>query len=243
MADAKVNLINYAGNEITWREGKAVEPLPLKEPKIINISGDIKSVSTFLSGRTAGHSSQEVDKNKALVTVDKTERTIVLQLDPENHYGATITGTLEESDELSEFGINTQTVYDRKKLLDLIRFNRIFFEDKNEYQRVVDGLYKVRFRSETEMSQAKDNSGNKSAAIDVKTAAHEGFVKDFTLTIPIFKGYPAEKITVEICYEVINNSIAYWLESIGLKEATDGQVEGIFAEQLKSCEGFVIINK
>ena len=242
MSDQKY-YITPTGNEITIREGKAVEQLPLKEPKIINISGDIHTIATFLSGRENGFSSQGVDKNKALITVDKDAKTIMLQLDPENYYGATITGKLEMSKELAQFGINTSTTYNRKQLLDLIRFNRLFFEDRNQYQKVVDGLYAVRFKIDTELSQAKDNSGNKSAAIDVKTAAKEGFVKEFTLTIPIFKGGDTEKITVEICYEVINNDIAYWLESIGMKETIDGQLEGILSKELESCDGFVIIHK
>lgn len=235
--------ITPSGNEIIIREGKAPDQLPLKEPKIINIDGDIHSVANFLKDRENGHSSQNVDKSKAIVTVDKHGRVITLQLDPENHYGATITGKLTQSEELKEFGINTMSRYDRKQLLDLIRFNRLFFEDKAEHEKVVAGLYKIRFKSETEINQAKDNSGNKTNNLEIKTVADDGFVKHFTLTIPLFKGFPSEKITVEICYEVINGAISFWLESIGLKEATDGQVDEIFERQLEACEGFVIINK
>lgn len=230
-------------NELIIREGTAQEPLPLKEPKIINISGDILSVATFINNRTAGYSSQAIDKNKAIVTVDKYKKTITLQLDPENHYGATITGKLEQSKELEQFGINTSTRYNRKSLLDLLRFNRLFFEDKAQHTKVIEGLYKLRIKSETEIQQEKDNQGNKRNLLDVKTVDDGGMVKTFNITIPLFKGFAAKNITVEICFEVVNGDVSFWLESVALKEVSDSAIDGIFEEQLKSAEGFVIINQ
>lgn len=235
--------IENTNGELIIREGSAQEPLPLKEPKIINITGDIHSVSNFITNRSDGFSSQQIDRNKAIVTVDKSARSITLQLDPENHYGATVTGKLDQSEELKQFGINTSTRYNRKQLLDLIRFNRLFFEDKNEHARVIAGLYKLRIKSETEIQQEKDNQGNKRTLHDVKTVDDNGLVKEFNLTVPLFKGFAAQKITVEICFEVLNGDVSFWLESVGLKEAAESSIDGIFKEELKSCEGFVIINR
>jgi hypothetical protein len=235
--------IDNANGELVIREGKAQDPLPLKEPNVIKITGDIHSVSNFITNRQTGNGSQEIDKNKAVVTVDKYNKTILLQLDPENYYGASVTAKLEQSKELEQFGINTNTRYNRKSLLDPLRFNRLFFEDKNEHARVIAGLYKLRIKSEQEIQQEKDNQGNKRTLHDVKTVDDGGMVKEFTLTIPLFKGFAAQRITVEICFEVLNGDVSFWLESIGLKEATDSAIDGIIAEELKSCEGFVIINK
>ncbi len=239
--------IESANGELILREGKAQDPLPLKEPNIINISGDIHSVANFINNRKNGFSSQAIDKDKAIVSVDKNKRTIVLQLDPENFYGATITGKLEQSDELKQFQISTGSgdpkYYNRKQLVELLKFNRLFFEDKNEHARVMAGLYKLRIKSETEIQQEKDNAGNKRNLLEVKTVDDGGMAKEFTLTLPLFKGFASSKITVEICYDVVNGDVQFWLESVGMKEAMDSRVEGIFEEELKSCEGFVIINK
>lgn len=234
---------NTNGDELIIREGRAVDPLPLKEPRIIAIVGDIHSVANFIKARESGHSSQEINKNKAIVTVDKNARAIVLQLDPEDHYGASVTAKLELSEELKQFGINTSSRYNRKQLLDLIRFNRLYFEDKVQHAQVMAGLYKLRVKSETEVQQEKDNQGNKRSLLDVKTVEDGGMVKDFNLTVPIFKGFSSQNILVEICFEVVNGDVSFWLESIGLKEVIDASVDGIIAEELKSCEGFVIINK
>ncbi|MFT3679467.1 MAG: hypothetical protein QM791_04290 [Ferruginibacter sp.] len=230
-------------SELTIREGDAVAPLPLKEPKIIAIAGDIHSVAKFIKGRPSGHSSQSIDINKAIVIVNKDAKTITLQLDPENHYGASVVAKLESSKELQQFGINTTNRFNRKSLLDLLRFNRLFFEDKNQHAQVLVGLSKLRIKSETEIQQEKDNHGNKRSLVDVKTVDDGGLVKMFAITLPLFKGFSAQKIEVEICYEVVNGDVSFWLESIGLKEVTDSAIDGIFTEELKAAEGFVIINQ
>lgn len=242
MEKLELNIENTNG-ELIIRQGNAQEPLPLKEPKIINLSGDIHSVSNFLNARPNGYSSQYVDPTKAVVTVDKHAKTIMLQLDPENYYGASVTGKLEMSKELQQFGINTQTKYSRKQLLDLLRFNRLFFEDKNQHAQVLAGLYKLRIKSETEIQQEKDNQGNKRSLHDVKTVDDGGLVKEFGITIPLFSGFSAQNITVEICFDVVNGDVSFWLESVGLKEAMEGAIGDIFTEELKICEGLVIIYK
>jgi hypothetical protein len=235
--------IENTNGELIIRQGNAQEPLPLKEPKIINISGDIHSVANFINNRATGHSSQAIDKNKAIVSVDKHGGVIKLELDPENHYGATVTAKLEFSEELKQFGINAGKRYARKELVELFKFSRLYFEDKNQHAQVLTGLYKLRIKSETEIQQEKDNQGNKRNLLDVKTVDDGGLVKEFSITLPLFKGFPAKKISVEVCFEVLNGDVSFWLESIGLKETADAAIDGIFEDELESCEGFVIINK
>ncbi|WP_407522600.1 DUF2303 family protein [Lacibacter sp. MH-610] len=235
--------IENTNGELIIREGNAVEPLPLREPNIIKIIGDIRSVSAFIKKRQKGHGSQFIDENKAIVTVDKHSRTITLQLDPENYYGASVTAKLEQSEELKQFGINTVTKFSRKQLLDLLRFNRLFFPDKNQHAQVLLGLSKLRIKSETEIQQERDNQGNKRSLHDVKTVDDGGLVKEFGITIPIYKGFSPQNITVEICFDVVNGDVQFWLESVGLKEAMESQIDDIFNTELQSCDGLVIINK
>lgn len=242
METLKLHIENTNG-EIILREGKAADPLPIQEPQVIEISGDIHSVANFIKNRQSGYSLQAIDKNKAIVTVDKHKKTILLQLDPENYYGASILGTLEQSEELKQFGINTTVKYNRKQLLDLIRFNRLYFQDRNQHGQIVLGLSKLRIKSETEIQQEKDNQGNRRNLQDVKTVDDGGMVKEFTLTLPLYKGFTNQNITVEICFDVVNGDVQFWLESVGLKEAMESQIDEIFNKELESCEGFVVINK
>lgn len=232
-----------SGNELTIREGKAVDPLPLKEPKIINLSGDIHTVSAFLLGRLSGHSSQGVEKDKAIVVVDKVARTIQLFLDPENHYGASVLAKLEMSPELAAFRINTDERWDRKRLAQQLKFNGAYFEDKILKDAIVAGLYKLRIKTEKEIQQEQDNAGNRKNSVEVNVIDDNGFERFFTLNIPLFKGFRPEKFQVEICYEVLDNSVSFWLESVGMRDMMIERLDGILADELKNCEGFVIIHK
>ena len=237
------NTIVLNGPELTLREGKAADPLPLKEPKIIVLTGDIHSVSAFLAARASGHSSQDVDKDKVVVTVDKVARSIVLQLDPENHYGATIIGKLEPAPELSPFHINENARFDRKSLHTLIKFSRLYFDDKNQHATLLAGLSKLRMKTDKEIIAEQDNAGNRKHSVEVNVIDDGGLQRFFFLTLPIFKGFPPQKIEVEVCTDVVNDQITLWLESVGLKEVTDSSVDAIIQDELTACEGFVIINK
>lgn len=48
---------------------------------------------------------------------------------------------------------------------------------------------------------------------------------------------------VELCYDVTEGSVKFWLESVELHEIIQQQVDAIFIEELKAAAGFVIINK
>jgi hypothetical protein len=95
-----------SSNTLTILEGKALE---LKQPEKINIAGNIDSISGFLNKRYAGRVGKDlqfVDKDKAIVIVDKDAMEITLQLDPQNTFGPVIKGSLEISTELAVFHIN-----------------------------------------------------------------------------------------------------------------------------------------
>lgn len=245
MQDDKKIVINVAeGNQIHIREGKLSDQLPNREPNIIKISGDIKTVRNYLTIRLGNATGlQVVDSTKAVVTVNKTAKTITLALDPESYYGGSITGTLEGSDDLVPFQINKDKRFDRKSLFKLMKFSRRLFADSSQYESVIVSLQRMNVKVATEIIQAKDNKGNSTNSVDIKTDAGEGFLSKFVLNAPIFKGFDAQKIEVEICYDVVGNDVSFWLESTDLTDVENSAVDVIFADELKSCEGLVIIRK
>lgn len=229
---------------LTILEGAPATPLPLKEPKSIVLSGDIHAISDYVAiRRKEAEGIQVLNPKTIVIEVDKNARTIVMKQDPEAHYNTTITANLEASEELKQFGINTTTRYDRKELLRLLKFNRLYFDDKQQYDGVVLGLTKIRFKTSSELAQENDNKGNKVNNDESHTVAHPDFKDKFTLSVPLFRGFPAAKIEVEVCWEVLNNQISFWMESVGLKEATDSAIDGIFDTELANVSDFVIIHK
>lgn len=230
--------------ELTLRTGVEANPLPLKEPRSIAISGDIHTISNYVEiRRKEAQGIQVLNPKTIVIEADKNARTIVMKQDPEAQYSTTVTATLQESDELKQFGINKEVRYDRKQLLKLLKFNRLFFDDKQQYEQVIAGLVKIRFKTQAELSQESDGKGNRVNNDESHSVAHEGFRDKFILSVPLFKGFAAVKIEVEICWEVLDSKISFWLESVGLKEATDSAIAGIFEAELDNVRDFVIIHK
>lgn len=224
---------------LTILEGKALEQKP---PNKITISGDIKSVANFLKVRKSdGFGHQEIQKSKAIIYIDKEERTIVLEVDPENHYGTVVKGKLDISDELKIFQINTVQKFSRQELVRLIKMNRIFFENKEKHSEMLVAFQKIESSVNYATKDGSDDRGNKERQY-VKNVTTNAPMS-FTLEIPIFKGFEAQPVTVEICLDIEEGTAKFWLESVHLNEIIQSSVDEIFREQLSQAEGFVVINR
>lgn len=230
-----------ANNEtgLVIREGKALE---LKEPKIIELTGDINTVGSFLKKRYGLQQQtglQTVDKNKAVVLVNKENMTITLKLDPENHYGATISGNISLSPELKQFCINNTKMFQREELVKLLRFSKMFFADADVHYKILTAYQQFKASAYVDMNVGNDQRGNKNMQMDkvVKTDLPDAFL----LTLPIFKGEQSKTFRVEICLDVNDGGGRFWFESVELHELVEFEKERIITEQLESCADLVVI--
>lgn len=231
--------VTTTGDTLTVMQGNVLETKP---PEKISISGDIKSVSNFLSIRIAqGKGTQEIDKSKAVITVDKKALTITLLIDPENYYGAIVLGTLQKSDELQPFSINQNKTFSKEELVKLIKFNKVYFDDAAKHAQMLLAFQKVSSVVNIKANDSSDDRGNKERAYvkEVTTNAPTEFI----LNIPIFKGFDPVRFRVEICLDVTDGSARFWFESVELHEIMQNKIDEIFATELKAADGFVIINK
>lgn len=232
-------VLTATGSELTIREGKALE---LKEPRIINIDGDINTVANFLKVRSGKQSGlQTIFGERSVVIVDKAAMHIELQLDPENHYGATISGKAELSDELKLFSINTTKLFNRDELVKIIKFNKRFFADADAHFKVLSAYQTFAAKAEVNLNQSSDTRGNKTNNFDKKVTSE--LPDSFVLNIPIIKGQNSRTFRVEICLDLTDGGGRFWFESVELHELIEGEKQAMIDEQLKSCEGLVIIYK
>lgn len=239
MDNLNVKLETLNGNTLTVLQGNVLDQKPSEK---INISGDIKSVSSFLSVRLqSGTGTQQIDKSKSYLVVDKKALTIQLFIDPENYYGASVLGKLEKADELLPFHINQNKTFTKEELVKLIKFNKIYFDAPTKHSEMLLAFQKISSSVNIKANESSDDRGNKERAYvkEVTTSAPTEFI----LNIPIFKGFPAARFRVEICLDVTDGSARFWFESTELHELMKTQIDIIFNEELKIAEGFVIINK
>lgn len=242
MENLTVKIDNQDGNTLTLLQGKALEQ---KYPEKIKLSGNIESISQFLSkryGERTGHSLQGVDKSKAIVTVDEKNMSILLQLEPENPFGAEVLAKLELTDELKQFHINDNFEFTRESMIKLLKFNKRFFADPLKHEALLNSYMSLNLSGNTMIKSESDDRGNKDLQFK-KAINSSGVPQNFTLEIPIFKGQPVVKFKVDICIDVKEMSVSFWFESVELVELIELHKKDIFAKQLESCTDFVIITK
>ena len=241
--------VKHDGGEIVIREGKAPEVPPQREPQRINLDGDIHCVREFLCKRELTTESgiiprcQLADPAVSVLVSDKGARTIVLYTDPNNYYGTVITGRLLTAKEIEPFKINSEHVFSKADLLKVLKFNRILFDDRSLHEKLCNGLAALRIRTESELKQESDNRGNKAAGYEQRITDDRGLPKSFTLFAPIFKGEPAQKFSVDLCYDIQGASLVFWLESADLEELRTHVTNQIFESELEAFPAFVTINK
>lgn len=218
------------------------DALPLKEPSKVSVSGDINTIRNYLQKRRldAGYSTQGVYPDKAIVYTDKPNRTITIDIDPENHYGAKVKGALLINPDLQQFGINSQKQYNREALVKLLRFTKRFFSSADVHLNVLSSYQTFKASAKTEHENSSDQRGNR--ANHFVKLVDTTLPTTFVLCMPIFKGQPDEKFLVEICLDVTDGGAHFWFESPELEEIMALRTEEIFEDQLKEFSDLVVVN-
>ena len=192
------------------RTGQA---LPLKEPVKYQFSGEIDSVVAFIIKM------EHLMSQDSIVEIDRNKLEIKLYALPANQYGAVVSGSLTISKYLDAFRINKTQYRSKDELVKLLRFNRVFFANQDEYSTLLLKLKSLRVKTAGELEDAKDNKGNRRELYDKQVNAD--LPGSFMLSVPIFEGHPAVKFPVELAFEEYDGNIRFWLESPELAEITE----------------------
>lgn len=243
MENVNLRLESINGNEIIIREGQALPPVA---PKKIVINGDIKTVSSFIEKRKtlaiAGISgAQFIEPTRALVTVDKENLSIILQLDPESQYGTEVTAKLSYTPELEQFCINKNKLFNREELIKLIRFNKIWFADAEAHDKLLKAYQAFTATVNANIGKTSDTRGNVDNSY--KKTVETNVPDSFVLNIPIFKGQDKRRFRVEIAIDSTDASTKFWMESVELNDIIQIESEAILKKELESCADYVVIWK
>ena len=235
--------VENAGNEIIIREGTA---LPQVAPSKIVISGDIKTVSSFLAKRKGlgdkrNPGLQGVVTERTLVTVDKEKLTILLQLDPESIYGTEVTAKLAFTPELEQFFINKNKLFNREELIKLIRFNKIWFADPEAHDKLLKAYQAFTATVNANIGKTSDTRGNVDNSY--KKTVETNVPDSFVLNIPIFKGMDKRRFRVEIAIDSTDASTKFWMESVELNDIIQIESQAILEKELEFCADYVVIWK
>lgn len=173
---------------IIIRTGEAPE---VYDPQRLNIIGIIDTPLRWLEKRKDNY-----DLKNCHILVGRDEMGIKLIIDEHNHFADNIGGKLILSEEFKRFGINEGKYITGMELSNLIRMNRTCFESKNAAMELVTIMRNFKAKVLNEIENSDDKKGN---VLQVRRQTVEGNQPpSFDLCIPIFKGQPKQKFTVEI---------------------------------------------
>ena len=183
--EEKIN-ITPVGNELTILTGKALER---KDPLKVVIDGTIDAPARWIEKKT-------VDFTRCNVTVNRTTKTIVLNTDETNPFGAVISGKLELSDEYVKMKINDSDYISNFDMAKLFKMNRTYFDNKTVAMNLVSDLQNFKAKVDKDLENATNNRGDRK--ILVNQAVEHNLPDSFHLNIPIFKGIEKSSILCEL---------------------------------------------
>lgn len=232
MTESKFNLVvpkDYNGTpiEMVFREGKAEDQLPNKEPVPVDITGTIESPLRYLEKREA-----LIDPYKANIEVDRDKMEISLVINERDYYRDSIRGLMQPSREMIEFGINSNKKWEPIKLSQFFKMHRAFFNDKSENMSLVSTLKNFKAKVNQDIERSKEENGSKTDSYS--QVVDSNLPKSFKLNIPLFKGFDCEEIEVEIYADVDGRDVSLSLVSAGANEAIEEYKNKVIDEQLEA---------
>lgn len=231
MSENKINLVvpkDYNGKpiEVVLREGKAPVALDPKEPEILSITGTIDAPFRWLEKRV-----ELINQKSANIIVNRDNMGLALTIDETNYYQTEISGILQASKEMQEFGINTEKKWEPIKLSKFFKMHRAFFKDKSENMMLVSTLKNFKAKVNQDIERSKEENGSK--VDNYSQVVDSNLPKSFKLNIPLFKGFSCEEIEVEIYADVDGRDVSLSLVSAGANEAIEEYKNKVIDEQLK----------
>lgn len=200
---------------------------PIQYPKSLDISGILSSPGNWLG------TGKKVDPNTAHIIVDRDKNYIKLVLDEHSEKsGISVTGNLSHDVDLAAWNINTPKRWTVNELLAFVRERKFFFKEPSVQAKLIASLQKWNVNVETIIKQHNDNSGNSLAMLERKVNDID-LVKEFTLSIPIFKGYEKKDFTVFIGLDPKSSQVDFFLYSDELFFLTRTEREKLFSAELE----------
>lgn len=230
MAENKLNVVvpkDYNGTpiQVILREGKASNVIDPKEPEIVVIDGTIEAPQRWLEKRI-----DLIDQKASNIIVNRDTMKIALTTDETNYYRTKISGTLEASQEIKAFGINTDKSWESSKLSQFFKMHRSFFKDKTENMELVSKLKNFKAKINQDIERSREENGSK--VDNYSQVVDSNLPKSFKLNIPLFKGFAPEEIEVEIYADVDGRNVSLSLVSAGTNEAIEEYKNRVIDEQL-----------
>lgn len=236
MSDLKVTVENGV-KELVIRQGDAPK---VQVPKKLELSGSIQGPVEFATKRKA-----DIDAKKTYVEYSYEKGTIKLVVGEKDEVNTVVTGALEKTPQLQQLEVFTGSGMPKERTVTemsrLLKFNKGLFAESDVATKMIESLAKLKIKVDQTIEKNDNERGNKKDNFEVSVTS--GIPLDFTLSVPLFKGFPNSKFKVEVCFDVRDRSISLWLESPELTELIYTETQKIIMNQTAQLTDYVMIEK
>ena len=171
-----------------------------------------------------------INQKSSNIIVNRDKMGMILTINETNYYQDVITGVLQPSKEMVEFGINTDKKWEPIKLSQFLKMHRAFFTDKSQNMMLVSTLKNFKAKVNQDIERSKEENGSK--VDNYSQVVDSNLPKSFKLNIPLFKGFACEEIEIEIYADVDGRDVSLSLVSAGANEAIEEYKNKVIDEQL-----------
>lgn len=225
----------YSGTpiEIVLREGSA-QQINNKVP--FSFNGNIDAVRRFLEG-------QLIPTVHTVVIFDSEAKQIQATIDYGHEVCGLIFSKVEYSQPMLVFGVNQDKRFTLDGLRKLVRLQRVYFADADEHAQLLLKLEGFTAKVNTLITDERNNRGNLKKELSRSVDADIPF--QFKLSLPVFKGAGRYPFLVDVCMDVADSGVTFWLESAQLLEYESSQITTMFDTQREMIQkmGYTCIVK
>lgn len=202
-------------------------PAIVHDKNVISVTGVIDSALRYIEKRLS-----RIDQLSAMIFINRDQLKISLIVDEENHYRATVSGSMKINPDFIKFKINTGESRNTHELAEFIKMNRSFFDSRDAAMNLVTKLRNFTAKVEKELENSINQKGDRKVL--VSQVVESNIPESFSLSIPLIQGGKKEKIIVEVV--VAPNDYSCTLVSPDAKETLDYLRDTIIDEQIQAIK-------
>ena len=267
-----VHIEHYTGEkpiEIIYREdepAKHLDPIPVKMPSALDITGTIATVQEFLQKRMA---LLNIDNCRLVVNRDESTLALIINetdsrpsIEEWKQNGmeakdlciklapkSTVSGQIEFTEMYSKLKINADYWWSPVKLSKFLRLNRVVFGEsgKEDGMALVSALKNVKAKINSDYEKKKELHGQISKTEYFSQEVSHNLPEKFTIELSIFKGAPKEKYEIEIDADIVDGEIQVQLLSPAVNENVETARDILIDNEVDAiktlCPNLVIVEE
>lgn len=202
----------------------------LYDPVALSVSGNIHAPAEFFKSRKMLKNGSYFNRESTIVLVNRNSKTIELRVNESDKFRDTILGSLKNSQEYKDFGLNTDQTWTASDLAKFLKRRLHLFPQKDKALELISSLKNSKTKVTENTEKRLDDRGGKMDLVE--RSIETDIPLCFTVVIPLFDGFEAEEVKVEICLDKSAGSVVCMLESIETIERMEKQLDEIIDSEI-----------